>query len=234
MKVFGITGYKKSGKTTLGVKISQKLSKQGIKVGILKHVSGDMNFPDTDTARYKSCASLVCAISSKETELLIQKEKSIEDMLAFFDSDIVLVEGFKKEKTFPRIVCLRDKSEESDLLNGLQVATASFNKDIADFDINNDDHIKKIASMAMSESFKLPNLDCGACGYETCYNLAKKIVSKNESIEKCISLNPPISVKVDGIAFPLNSFTSEMIKNTILAMISTLKGSKKGKVQIEL
>ena len=35
MKVVGITGYKKSGKTTLGVKLSQELSQQGISVGIL-------------------------------------------------------------------------------------------------------------------------------------------------------------------------------------------------------
>ena len=234
MKVFGITGYKKSGKTTLGVKLSQELSQMGIKVGILKHVSGNMNFPDTDTSRYKPHAKVICAISQEESEIVLQGKRSIEDMLAFFDSDIVLVEGFKSEKTFPKIVCLREKAEENELFDGLQVATASFKENIADFDINNDDHIKKIASIAMSESFKLPKLDCGACGYETCYNLAKEIVSKNESIDKCVSLNPPISVKVDGIALPLNSFTSEMFKNTILAMISTLKGTKKGKVQIEI
>lgn len=234
MKVVGITGYKKSGKTTLGVKLSQELSQQGISVGILKHVSGEMNFPDTDSSRYKPHVKMIWAVSQNESEILLQGNKSVEDMLALFDSDIVFVEGFKTEKTFPKIVCLRDKNEKNELLDGLQVATASFKEDIADFQINNQEHINRIAFIAMSEAFKLPNLDCGACGYETCYNLAKEIVSKNESIDKCVSLNPPILVKVDGIALPLNSFTSEMFKNTILAMISTLKGTKKGKVQIEI
>lgn len=234
MKVVGITGYKKSGKTTLGVKLSQELSQQGISVGILKHVSGEMNFPDTDSSRYKPHVKMIWAVSQNESEIVLKGNKSVEDMLALFDSDIVFVEGFKNEKTFPKIVCLRDKNDKNELLDDLEVATASFKEDIADFQINNHEHIRKIASIAMSEAFKLPNLDCGACGYETCYNLSKEIVSKNESIDKCVSLHPPVSVKVDGIALPLNSFTSEMFKRTILAMISTLKGAKKGKVQIEI
>jgi hypothetical protein len=34
--------------------------------------------------------------------------------------------------------------------------------------------------------------------------------------------------------FPLNPFTSNLYKNTILAMLSSLKGFKKGTVEIEI
>jgi len=91
-----------------------------------------------------------------------------------------------------------------------------------------------MASIIMEKSFKLPSLNCGHCGYETCFDLAKEIVAGKESISKCVSLNPPISINIDGTVFPLNPFTSNLLKNTILAMLSSLKGFKKGTVQIEI
>ncbi|MEA2040723.1 MAG: molybdopterin-guanine dinucleotide biosynthesis protein MobB [Thermodesulfobacteriota bacterium] len=234
MKVFGITGFKKSGKTTLGVRLSQELSKMGLSVGILKHVPGDINLPDTDTSKYGLHADFVCAVSSIESEMIVKGKRSIEDILAYFDCDIVLVEGFKKKKTFPKIVCIRDKAEENDLFDGLQLATASFKENIADFNIMDDDHVKKMAAIVIERSFKLPDLDCGHCGYESCYELAKEIVSGNETIDSCVSLNPLISVKIDGDDMPLNPFLSDLFKNIILSMVSPLRGSKKGKIQIEI
>lgn len=234
MKVFGIAGFKKSGKTTLILRLSRELSQMGYETGIIKHASGEIDFPDTDTSKYKSQVPFVCAITSKETEIILRGERTIEDMLAYVDCDIVLLEGFKKEQTFPKIICLRNKSEESELSDGLQLATASFNEGISDFHIENDDHIKKMASLVIERSFKLPNLNCGHCGYETCPELAREIVSGNETVERCVSLNPPISIDINGTAFPLNPFMSDLFKKTILGMVSSLKGSKKGTVRIEI
>ncbi len=234
MKVFGITGFKNSGKTTLILRLSRELSQMGFEVGIIKHASGDIDFPDTDTSKYKSQAPFVCAIASKETEIILRGEKTIEDMLAYVDCDIVLLEGFKQKQTFPKIVCLRNKSEESELFDGLQLATASFIEGISDFHIENDDHIKKLASLVIERSFKLPNLNCGHCGYKTCSELAREIVSGNETVDRCVSLNPPISVEINGTAYPLNPFTSNLFKKIIQGMLSSLKGFKKGTIKIEI
>ncbi|TET94135.1 MAG: molybdopterin-guanine dinucleotide biosynthesis protein B, partial [Desulfobacteraceae bacterium] len=104
MKAVGVIGYKKSGKTTLVIRLSQELSRMGYRVAILKHVSRDIDFPDTDTSKYRSYVPFVSAISSLETEIILKGEKRIEDILTYVDCDIVLIEGFKKEKTFPKIV----------------------------------------------------------------------------------------------------------------------------------
>ena len=234
MKVVGVIGYKKSGKTTLVIRLSQELSKMGYRVAILKHTSGDIDFPSSDTSKFRAHAAFVSAISSKESEIILKGRKRIEDILTYFDCDIVLIEGFKKEKTFPKIVCIRDKGEENELFDGLQLFTASFNKDISDFAIENDDHIKKMAALVSEKSFKLPNLNCGHCGYESCYGLAMEIVKGKKSTANCVSLNPPISVKVDGVEFPLNPFMSNLYKNSFLAMLSSLKGFKKGRLEIEI
>ena len=234
MRAVGIVGYKKSGKTTLILRLSQELSAMGYSVGVLKHVSSTIDFPDNDTSKFKVHAAFVAAISSRESEILLQGRKRIEDILTYFNCEIVLVEGFKKEKTFPKIVCIRDKDEEKELFDGLQLFTASLEPTLSDYHILDDDHIKKMASIVSERSFKLPNLNCGHCGYESCYELAMEIVKGRKSIGDCVSLNPSISITVDGAEFPLNPFMSNLFKNTFLAMVSSLKGFKKGTIKIEI
>ena len=234
MKAVGVIGYKKSGKTTVVMRLSQELSQMGYSVAILKHVSGDIDFPHTDTSKFRAHAAFVSAISSKESEIILKGRKRIEDILTYVDCDIVLIEGFKKEKTFPKIVCIRNKGEESELFDGLQLFTASFSEDISEFSIENDDHVKKMAAIVSEKSFKLPNLNCGHCGYESCFDLAKEIVKGKKSIANCVSLNPPISIKVDGAEFPLNPFMSNLFKNSFSAMLSSLKGFKKGRIEIDI
>ncbi|MFO8165520.1 MAG: molybdopterin-guanine dinucleotide biosynthesis protein B [Desulfatiglandales bacterium] len=234
VKAIGVIGYKKSGKTTLIMRLSHELSRMGYSVAILKHASGHIVFPGSDTSKFREHATFVSAISSTESEIILKGRKRIEDILTYVDSDIVLMEGFKKEKTFPKIVCIRHKDEEQELFDGLQLFTASFKENLSDFTIENDAHVKKMAILVSDRAFKLPNLNCGHCGYESCYELAMEIVKGKKSISNCVSLNPPISIKVDGAEFPLNPFMSNLFKNSFLAMLSSLKGFKKGRIEIDI
>jgi len=234
VKAVGVVGYKKSGKTMLIIRLSKELSEMGHSVAILKHVPENIDFPDSDTSKFRAHAAFVSAISSKESEIILKGKKHIGDILKYFDSDLVLIEGFKKEKTFPKIVCIKEEKDKSALFDGLQLFTASFNEGISDFAIENDDDVKKMAAIVSEKSFKLPNLNCGHCGYESCYELAMEIVKGKKSISNCVSLNPSISIKVDGAEFPLNPFMSNLFKNSFLAMLSSLKGFKKGRIEIEI
>lgn len=234
MKVVGIVGYKKSGKTTLVIRLSKELSGMGYSVAILKHVSCDIDFPDTDTSKFRSLVPFVSAISSRETEIILKGERTVEEILKYLDYDIVIAEGFKKEETFPKIVCIKNAGEEGELFDGLQLFSTSLKEDISDFNISDDKHIKEMAAIVIEKSFKLPNLNCGHCGYESCYDLAREIVRAKESIDRCVSLNPPVSIKIDGTKLPLNPFTSNLLKNAVVAMLSSLRGFKKGKVEIEI
>jgi molybdopterin-guanine dinucleotide biosynthesis protein B len=234
VKAVGIVGYKKSGKTTLILRLSQELSAMGYTVGVLKHVSSTIDLPDNDTSKFRAHASFVAGISSRESEMLVKGRKRIEDILTYCTCDIVLIEGFKKEKSFPKIVCIRDKDEEKELFDGLQLFTAGLEPSLSDYTIVNDNHIKQMADIVAERSFKLPNLNCGHCGYETCYELAMEIVKGKKSTADCVSLNPSISIAVDGVEFPLNPFMSNLFKNTFLGMLSSLKGFKKGQIVIEI
>jgi molybdopterin-guanine dinucleotide biosynthesis protein B len=181
MRVIGIIGYKKSGKTTLTLKLSDELKKRGYKVAVVKHTNKDLDLANSDTSKYKEGLTQVAAITPEESVIFLKHKKNLEEIIKYFEADIILIEGFKREKTFPKIVCLREESEKAELFDGLQLCTAGFvskelNPKLCDFNILNDGDIKKIANIVIEKSFKLPNLNCGECGYRDCYGLAQEIV----------------------------------------------------------
>src|SRR5665648_270258 len=239
MRIIGIIGYKKSGKTTLTLKISNELIKRGYKVAVVKHINEDLDLVNTDTSKYKEILTQVAAITPEESAILFKGKRNLEEIIKYFEADIVLIESFKKEKTFPKIVCLRDESEKTELFDGLQLCTASLTyKDmssrVSEFNILNDEDIKKIAEIAINKSFKLPNLDCGKCGYQDCYGLAQEIVKGNKTPDDCPSLEPSTSVKVNGKIISMNTFIAKIIKNTIVGLLSSLKGFIKGDIEIKI
>lgn len=239
MGVIGIIGYKKSGKTTLALKLSDELTKRGFKIAVVKHISEDLDLVNSDTSKYKKSLTQVAAITPRESVIFLKNKKKIEEIIKYFDADIILIEGFKNEKTFPKIVCLRGENEKAELFDGLQLCTAGFvskevNQTLCDFNILNDEDIKKIAEIAINKSFKLPNLNCGECGYQDCYGLAQEIVKGNKTVDDCHSLESSTLVKVNEKIISVNPFISNIINNTIIALLSSLKGFTKGDIEIKI
>ena len=239
MKVVGIIGYKKSGKTTLLIKLAKELLDRGYQVAAIKHISGNIDVINSDTSKYKKYLSQIAAVTDKESVFYVESKSSLEEIIKYFKADIILVEGFKREKTFPKIVCLRKEEEKDELFDGLQIGTAGFlskdtDSNIFDFNILEDEDIKKIADIVLEKSFKLPNLNCGACGYQECYGLAQEIVKGNKTLDNCHSLEPSTLVKVNRKTISMNPFMSKLVKNTIIGLLSSLKGFIKGDIEIKI
>jgi molybdopterin-guanine dinucleotide biosynthesis protein B len=165
---------------------------------------------------------------------------SLENVIPYLEADTVLVEGFEKEKTFPKIVCLRgepddaDRDRLEDLFDGLAICAVGPADQMGGVAVPlfGRDEVGLVADLVEEKAFKLPNLDCGGCGRETCYDLAREIVAGSGSVEDCVSLQPATEVKVDGQPMPMNPFISGIVRSTILGMLSPLKGFKKGKIEI--
>jgi len=153
VKAVGIIGYHKSGKTTLGVKLCKELASKGLRVGVIKHVSCELQLADADSSRYRGVASVVAAASPAEAEIIVKGEKTLQDMLRYCDGcDLVLVEGFKRERLFPKIVCLREKEEDQELLDGLELFTASLKEGVGDYLISNDEHVRRMAAVVLERA----------------------------------------------------------------------------------
>lgn len=101
--IIGICGWKKSGKTTLTVRLVEEFSKRGFKVATVKHAHHSFQIDDdnTDSARHrKAGANEVAVISSKRWAMIGEveggAEPDFEDVIGWFSPcDLIVVEGYK-------------------------------------------------------------------------------------------------------------------------------------------
>lgn len=103
MKIFGVTGWKNSGKTGLMERLVAHFAAKGLRVSTLKHTHHgvDLERPGTDTHRHREAGAqeVVLASSSRVSilhELRDTDEPRLTDLIArLTPCDLVLVEGFK-------------------------------------------------------------------------------------------------------------------------------------------
>ena len=113
-KVFGITGWKNSGKTALVEALLCELTARGLRVSTIKHAhhAFDIDVPGKDSHRHREAgASEVLVASGRRWalmhELRDEAEPRLEELLARLSPcDLVLVEGFKRD-SHPKIEVLR-------------------------------------------------------------------------------------------------------------------------------
>jgi molybdopterin-guanine dinucleotide biosynthesis adapter protein len=104
--LFGIVGWKNSGKTTLMAKLIEHFAGRGLQVGAVKHAhhAFDVDQEGRDSFRYKEAGASTVAISSSKrfaimTELRNRPEPTLGELVRHIEiADIILVEGFKAEK----------------------------------------------------------------------------------------------------------------------------------------
>jgi len=119
MQVFGIAGFKNSGKTTLLVDLLRVLTGRGFKVATIKHAhhSFDIDHPGKDSYRHRDAGAEEVIVSSQRRwahirELGDQPEPSLDEFLGRIGPvDLVLLEGFKHSAQ-PKLEVRRSDSEE--------------------------------------------------------------------------------------------------------------------------
>lgn len=239
MRAIGIVGYKNSGKTTLAHALAQELVRRGHRVAAVKHSTETMDLLGTDTSKLKEFADQVGFVSPEESGVFLKGERSLDEILTHLDADLVIIEGFKQELTYPKIACLSGRSEDENLFNGLiicAVGPVDQAGELVDPAVPylKRDEIERIADLVEEKAFKLPRLNCGGCGYDDCYGLAREIVRGTKSAEDCVSLRPSVEVLIDGKPLAMNPFISEMVGNTVRALLSSLRGFTQGEIEIKI
>lgn len=114
MRVYGVTGWKNSGKTTLVEALVRDITGRGLRVSTVKHAhhAFDLDQPGKDSYRHRHAGAGQVLIASRArwalmTELRDAEEPSLGDLLARLDPvDLVLVEGYKRDR-HPKIEARR-------------------------------------------------------------------------------------------------------------------------------
>lgn len=104
MKLWGIVGWKNSGKTTLVQRLVAEFTARGLTVSTLKHAhhSFDIDRPGKDSYVHREAGATEVLLSSRNRwalmhEMRDEEELGLDDLLKKLSPvDLVLIEGFKR------------------------------------------------------------------------------------------------------------------------------------------
>lgn len=151
--IFGIIGWKNSGKTPLTARLVEEFTRRGLTVSAIKHAhhSFDIDHPGRDTYKLRESGASQIVIASPKRwalmhELRGEAEPAFEDILNHFSPcDLVLVEGYKNGP-FPKIEARSARSVTQGAIS------------------DEDPHIVAIAADGQAETNGLPLFDLNDIG----------------------------------------------------------------------
>ncbi len=114
MRIYGVTGRKNAGKTTLVAALVAEFAARGLRVSTLKrsHHDADIDQPGRDSHRHRSAGAVEVILSTPQRwahmhELRGADEPPLADLLARLSPvDLVLIEGWK-DAGHPKIEVFR-------------------------------------------------------------------------------------------------------------------------------
>ncbi|MGE7839378.1 molybdopterin-guanine dinucleotide biosynthesis protein B [Lysinibacillus sp. NPDC093712] len=118
-KILQIVGYQDSGKTTLMEQLIKQATKEGLRVGTIKHHGhGGVPMVETskDSSRHEQAGAMITAVEGEGTLRMSIHQNSwqLAEILAIYASfpmDIILIEGYKYEH-YPKAVLLRTAQDQ--------------------------------------------------------------------------------------------------------------------------
>jgi molybdopterin-guanine dinucleotide biosynthesis protein B len=121
--VIGVAGWKKSGKTTLTVRLVEEFTRRGLKVATVKHAHHGFRIDEgeADSARHRRAGARQVAVVSRVRWAIINElgdapEPPLDEVIGWLEPcDLVIVEGYKGEP-IPKIEVRRTESLRRDPL----------------------------------------------------------------------------------------------------------------------
>ena len=101
-KIFGVTGWKNAGKTTLVERLVAEFVRRGLTVNTVKHGHHDLDVdhPGRDSYRHRAAGATEVAVVGGHRYAIMreQEEPTLAEVLArLAPADLILIEGYKRE-----------------------------------------------------------------------------------------------------------------------------------------
>ena len=119
MKVYGVIGWKNSGKTSLMERLVADITARGLTVSTVKHVHHDVDLdqPGKDTHRHRTAGATEVVLASAHRFALMREHRGAEPALTdiltrLAPVDLVLVEGYKRDP-HPKVEVYRAETGHS-------------------------------------------------------------------------------------------------------------------------
>jgi molybdopterin-guanine dinucleotide biosynthesis protein B len=101
-RIFGVTGWKNAGKTTLVERLVAEFVRRGLTVNTVKHGHHDLDVdhPGRDSYRHRAAGATEVAVVGGHRYAIMreQEEPTLAEVLArLAPADLILIEGYKRE-----------------------------------------------------------------------------------------------------------------------------------------
>lgn len=225
--VVAVVGSKKSGKTLTIETLTRGLSRRGYRVATVKHIpkhNFTIDKQGTDTWRHaKAGARTVVSVAPEELAIINKADTGNYDLTRILmecgeDIDVIIMEGFKglveKNSHVMKIVAVKDPAEVQD-------AAKRFSPILA-----------YVGSAPEGEV--IPSIE-----YINIVGEGEKLVSlvheRVEAVRSKLKSDVGLKVLIEGKSLPCARFVQKIIKESVLAMVSTLKGTNiKGDEEVQI
>jgi len=220
MKILAVVGTKNTGKTTLVTKIVQEMVKRGHQVGTIKHTHHDFDLQGKDTWKHREAGAKMVVGSGETTFFLVNEKTELDKILKTIKNieelDYVVIEGFK-HVDYPKISTTPVKDDFT-----------ITNVDV--FQMGPEDIVPLVDLVETRTYGLIPGANCGECGFESCLDMAKAIISGNTSEDSCkMKKFREVELFMGDENIPLNPFVQDFIKKSVTGMVSSLKTGEAGK-----
>ncbi|HAR35444.1 MAG TPA: molybdopterin-guanine dinucleotide biosynthesis protein B [Acidobacteria bacterium] len=199
MRAVAIVGASDTGKTTLITALIEEFKKRGLKCGVLKKASHEIELDSEgkDSWRLMEAGASSTAVMTEDRLFLIKRKTASETLLEvaldkFSEVDLLLVEGGKRESAFKKILRVQN-ADDHNLISPPE----------------------ELIAIVSDEPFDSP--------YP--FFLATEVAKLSDFLLTVLEpLEPLVKVKVDGQVIPLNPFVQGLFDETIRGMVRALKG----------
>lgn len=226
--IIAVVGSSNSGKTTAIENIIKGLIDRGYTVASAKRVPEKdftIDKEGKDTFRL-SKAGAITVLSIAPNELAVIKKVdtnkiTFDKLISEFqdETDIIILEGFKslvgEDLTIPKIVAIKNNYE-------LSMALKRYKNIMAFISRNSDENMETEIPVinVLKEPNRIVNL--------VLQKVAVLVERKRKREEK-------ITIKIDDQMLPLGEFVQDIVRNSVLGMVGSLKGAKiKGEEKVSI
>lgn len=232
-----ISAKKGVGKTALGTKIVNELKVRGFRTAIIKHAYHRIDVHGKDSERYKKAgAETIVLVSEDEIGFFTKRNIEVESIIQMLPikENIVIVEGFKRIKGYPKIIVLENPSELKGLVNVMKDCMAIVCKypcelpenitckkyTFSDIEQLVDDIVNYSINKILAD---LPGTDCGLCGYSSCKDFTYAMLKGEKNLVDC-PVKLSVDIKVNGKRIYLTPYPKRVLTSILKGYLTTLKG----------
>ncbi|GEM_PF-1350287 len=179
----------------------------------------------------------------KKVRELIQRYEARGSGAESINLDYLLIEGFKGyDGPIAKVLFGKNREDIAGLRGGLDVAyggigTKDYGLEGLQY-LPEDTGPDELADFIEKNSVEFPaDLDCGECGFPTCREFARELLSGGKSIRDCPPLGEEVVLTVNGRRVVMKGFVRKTLRDVVLAYVENLhdtETSSMKKVQITI